>query len=53
MKLTSHAAAMDLMVQFPGDGMILWQRFRPGSQFFMVAATEHGAQAFVTHWEVV
>ena len=52
MKLTSHTTSMDLMVEFPGNGMIPWQRFRPIPQLFVGASSKHGAQAFVTHREV-
>ena len=51
-KLTSHAASMNLMVEFPGNGMIPRQRFGPGSQFLMGASLKHGAQAFMAHREV-
>ena len=30
-RLTSHAAAMDLVIQFPGDGVVPWQRFGPST----------------------
>ena len=43
---------MDLVIQFPGNGMIPRQRSGPGSQFLVGTATEHGAQAFVAHREV-
>ena len=44
MTLTSHAAAMDLVVEFPGNRVVPRQRFGPISQFFMSAASEEGAQ---------
>ena len=53
MKLTSHAASMDLMVQFPGDGVVPRERFGPRSQLFMRTATEQGAETLMTHWQVM
>ena len=44
MTLTSHASAMDLVIEFPGNGVVPRQRFSPIPQFFMRAATEKGAQ---------
>ena len=52
-RLTSHAAAMDLMVEFPGNGVVPWQRFGPRSQFFMGASSEEGAETFVSHRQVL
>ena len=43
-RLTSHATAMDLVVEFPGDRVVPGQRFGPISQFFMGASPEQGAQ---------
>ena len=51
-ELTSHATAMDLVIQFPGDRVVPRQRFRQIPQLFMGAASEEGARAFVTHREV-
>ena len=53
MGLTSHAAAMDLMIEFPGNGVVPRQRFSPIAQFFVGAASKQGAETFVTHREVV
>ena len=53
MKLTSHAAAMHFVVQFPGDGMVPRERFGPRSQFFMGASPEQGVETLVAHWEVM
>ena len=53
MTLTSHAAAMDLMIQLPGNRVVPGQRFGPISQFLVGAASEEGAETFVTHREVV
>ena len=52
-KLTSHAAAMDLVVEFPGNRVVPRQRFGPGSQLFMRTATEQGAETLMAHWQVV
>ena len=52
MGLTRHSAAMDLMVEFPGDRVVPRQRFRQIPQLFMSTSSEQGAQAFVTHQEV-
>ena len=53
MTLTSHAAAMDLMIQFPGNGVVPRQRSGPIPQFFMGASSKHGAQAFLAYREAV
>ena len=53
MKLTSHAAAMDLMVQFPSDGVVPRERFSPRSQFFMGASPEQGTETLMAHRQVV
>ena len=53
MKLTSHAASMDLVIQFPGDGMVPRERFGPIPQLFMGAATEQRAEQLVAHRQVV
>ena len=52
-KLTSHAAAMNLVIEFPGNGMIPRQRFGPCSKLFVGASSEEGAETFVAHREVV
>ena len=52
-RLTSHATAMDLVIEFPGDRVVPRQRFGPIPQFLMSAASEEGAETFVTHREVM
>ena len=44
---------MDLMIQFPGDGMVPRERFRPISQLFMGASSEQRAETLVAHRQVV
>ena len=51
-RLTSHATAMDLVIQFPGDRVVPGQRFRQITQFLMSTASEEGAETFMTHREV-
>ena len=53
MKLTSHTAAMDLMIQFPGDGMVPRERFGPIPQLFVGAATEQRLKTLMAHGQVV
>ena len=53
MKLTSHTAAMHLVIQFPGNGVVPRERFGPIPQLFMCAATEQGAETFMTHGQVM
>ena len=53
MKLTSHAAAMDLVIQFPSDGVVPRQRSGPGSYFFVGTATEQGTETLMAHRQVV
>ena len=53
MKLTSHAASMDLVIEFPGDGVVPRQRFGPGSQFFMSTASKQRTETFVAHRQVM
>ena len=52
-RLTSHATAMDLVVEFPGDRVVPRQRFGPISQFLVGASSEEGAQAFLAYREAV
>ena len=52
-KLTSHTASMDFMIQFPGDRVIPRERFRPIPQLFMGAATEQRTEQFMAHRQVV
>ena len=53
MKLTSHTAAMDLVIQFSSDGMVPRERFGPLSQLFMRTATEQGAETLMAHRQEV
>ena len=56
MGLTSHSAAMDLMIEFPGNGVVPplpRQCFGQIHQLFMGASPEQGLQTFVTHREAV
>ena len=53
MTLTSHTASMDLMIEFPGDGVIPRERSSPRSQFFMGTASKQRTKTLVAHWQVV
>ena len=53
MKLTSHAASMHLVIQFPGDGMVPRERFCPIPQLFMGAATEQRAEQLMAYRQVM
>ena len=53
MGLTSHAAAMDLMIQFPGNGVVPRQCLGPIPQFFMGTSPEQGVQTFLAHRQAV
>ena len=44
---------MDLMIQFPGNGVVPRERFGPIPQLFMGAATEQCLETFMSHWQVV
>ena len=52
-KLTSHTAAMHLMVQFSGDGVVPRERLGPIPQLFMGAATKQRTETLMAHWQVV
>ena len=52
-KLTSHAASMDLMVEFPGNGMVPRERFGPIPQLFMRTSTEQRAEQLMAHGQVM
>ena len=52
-KLTSHTASMDLVIQFPGDGVVPRERFSPRSQLFVGTATEQRAEQLMAHGQVV
>ena len=43
---------MDLVIKFPGHGVVPRQRLGPIPQLFVSAATEHSTQTFLAHWEV-
>ena len=53
MTLTSHTAAMHLMVQFPGDRMVPREDFGPISQLFVRAASEQRAEQLMAHRQVM
>ena len=53
MTLTSHTAAMDLVIQFSGDRMVPRERFSPIPQLFVSAATEQRAEQLMAHGQVV
>ena len=53
MKLTSHTASMDLVVEFPGDRVVPRERFGPIPQLFMRTATEQRAEQLMAHGQVV
>ena len=53
MKLTSHTAAMDLVIQFSGDRMVPRERFRPIPQLFMSTASKQRAEQLMAHGQVV
>ena len=53
MRLTSHTAAMHLMVQFPGNGVVPRERFGPIPQLFVGAPSEQGAETLMAHREVM
>ena len=40
MGLTRHSTAMDLMIEFPGNGVVPRQRFGPIPQLFMGTSSE-------------
>ena len=44
---------MDLVIQFSGDRVVPWQRFSPGSQFFVGAAAEQRAKTLMAHWQMM
>ena len=44
---------MDLVIQFPGDGMVPRERFCPIPQLFMGAATEQRAEQLMAHRQVM
>ena len=44
---------MDLMVQFPGDGVVPRERLGPIPQFFMRTSAKQRAEQLVAHGQVV
>ena len=52
-KLTSHTASMDLVIQFTSDGVVPRERLGPVSQFFVGATSEQRAEQLVAHRQVV
>ena len=44
---------MDLMIQFPGNGVVPRERFRPIPQLFMGAASKQRAEQLMAHGQVV
>ena len=53
MKLTSHAAAMDLMVEFSGDGVVPRERLGPIPQLFVGTSAKQRVEQFMAHRQVV
>ena len=52
-KLTSHTTAMDLVIQFSGDGVVPRERFGPIPQLFMRTASEQRTEQLMAHGQVV
>ena len=52
-KLTSHAASMDLMVEFSGNGVVPRERSGPIPQLLMRTASEQRAEQLMAHGQVV
>ena len=44
---------MDLVIQFPSNGVVPRERFRPIPQFFMGAPSKQRAEQLVAHRQVV
>ena len=44
---------MHFVIQFSGDGVVPRERFSPGSQFFMGAASKQRAEQLMAHGQVV
>ena len=49
MTLTGHTAAMDLMIQFSGDGVVPRERFGPIPQLFVGTSAEQRAEQLMAH----
>ena len=52
-KLTSHTAAMHLMIQFPSNGVVPRERFSPIPQLFMGTTSKQRAEQLMAHGQVV
>ena len=44
---------MDLVIQFPGNGVVPRERFRPIPQLFMSTASKQRAEQLMAHGQVV
>ena len=44
---------MDLVIQFPGNGVVPRERFRPIPQLFMGAASKQRTEQLMAHGQVV
>ena len=53
MKLTSHTAAMHLVIQCPGNGVVPRERFGPRSQLFVGTSSEQCLKTLMAHRQVV
>ena len=53
MKLTSHAASMDLVIQFSGNGVVPRERSGPIPQLLMGTASEQRAEQLMAHGQVM
>ena len=53
MKLTSHAASMDLVIQFSGDGVVPRERLGPIPQLLVRTSAKQRAEQFMAHRQVV
>ena len=52
MTLTSHAAAMDLMIQLPGNRVVPGQCLGPIPQFLVGASSKQGTQTILAQRQV-
>ena len=53
MTLTNHTTAMNLVIQFSGNGVIPRERLSPRSQFFVSTTSKQRTETLVAHWQVV
>ena len=53
MTLTSHATAMDLMIQFSSDRVVPRERFGPRSQLFVGTSAEQRTEQLMAHGQVM